>query len=97
MTRPYQMAVTLSTGGGEHLDVEVRFALAEGAADFLGVEVYGPLDGLLTDEQLRRVRRRAARWFASEQGQEFALEHVALREQVGIDFADKIEREAFIR
>lgn len=95
--RTYQMAVTLETGGDEHLDVEVRFGLTDGDADFIDVEIYGPFDGVLTDEQRERVRRRAARWLAGEQGQAFALEHVALRDMVGSDMADRIERGAFIR
>lgn len=97
MTRTYQMAVTLELGGGEHLDVEIRFALVEADADFIDVEIYGPFDGALNDEQRARVRRRAAKWLASEQGQVFALEHVVLRDMVGSDMADRIERGAFIR
>lgn len=97
MTRTYQMAVTLETGAGCHLDVEIRFALVGDLAEFIEVEVYGPFDGILNDDQLRRLRRKASTWLATEQGQDFALEHVALRDQVGPDFADKLAREAFIR
>lgn len=95
--RVYQMAVTLEIGAGYHLDVEIRLTLVEDQASFAAVDVYGPFDNILDDKQLARVRRRAARWLGSDQGQQFALEHVALREQVGADFASQIEQEAFIR
>lgn len=94
--RLYTMAVSLETGAGCSLDCEVRFTLEGDFAEFAGVELC-PLDSVLSDRQRQQLQRLAARWLATQQGQDYALEHVALRDQIGADFADKLTREAFIR
>ena len=96
--RTYAMDVTLEVGGGTSVEVEVRFSLIEGVAVFCDVELY-PFNRLLSDLQRERLKRRAAAWLDGQQGQDFAIEHVALREQLGPEMADrlKLAREAFIR